>query len=42
MSLEVAKMAQGESMLHSEYTLCGSCADNCPHGVIRYSFGRPA
>ncbi|MHC4626016.1 MAG: 4Fe-4S binding protein [Planctomycetota bacterium] len=42
MSLEVAKMVQAESILHAECILCGSCADNCPHGVIRYSFGRPA
>ena len=41
MSLEVAKMVQAESMLHAEWILCGSCADNCPHGVIRYSFGKP-
>lgn len=41
MSLEVAKMVQAESMLHTECILCGSCADNCPHGVIRYSFGKP-
>ncbi len=38
-SLEVAKMVQAKSMLHTECILCGSCADNCPHGVIRYSFG---
>lgn len=42
MSLDVAKMVQAESMQHTECILCGSCADNCPHGVIRYSFGRLA
>jgi polyferredoxin len=42
LSLEVAKMVQAGSMLHAECILCGSCADNCPHRVISYSFGKTA
>ena len=42
MSLEVARMVQTEWMQHAECILCGSCAGNCSHGVIRYSFGKSA
>lgn len=41
MSLDVLEMVQAGSMQHSECILCGSCADNCPQDVIRYSFGKP-
>jgi polyferredoxin len=38
MSLEVSKMAQSGSMENTECILCGSCVDNCPEGVIKYSW----
>lgn len=38
MSLEVNKMVQAKNMENSECILCGSCVDNCPKGVIQYSF----
>ena len=27
-------------MESGECILCGQCVDNCPHGVIHYSFSR--
>jgi polyferredoxin len=40
MSLEVNSMVQENSMENSECILCGSCIDNCPKKVIKYSFGK--
>ena len=40
MSLEVNSMVQKNSMENSECILCGSCVDNCPKQVIKYSFGK--
>lgn len=39
MSLDVNSMVQSGSMENSECILCGSCVDNCPRHVIKYSFG---
>ncbi|HGJ67118.1 TPA: 4Fe-4S binding protein [bacterium] len=36
MSLEVMDMVQSGSMKNSECILCGTCADVCPKGVIKY------
>lgn len=38
MSLNVSEMVQKGSMENSECILCGGCVDNCPKGVIKYSF----
>jgi ferredoxin-type protein NapH len=38
MSLDVNAMVQKGAMENSECTLCGSCVDGCPEGVISYSF----
>lgn len=38
MSLEVSKMVQIGAMDNTECILCGSCVDNCPKGVIMYSW----
>lgn len=38
MSLDVLSLVQRGSMAHSECILCGTCADVCSKGVIRYSF----
>jgi polyferredoxin len=40
MSLQVNNMVQKDSMENSECILCGSCVDNCPKKVIKYSFGK--
>jgi len=39
MSLDVNSMVQQENMENIECVLCGTCVDNCPKGVIKYSFG---
>jgi len=39
MSLEVSQMVQKENMYDSECILCGTCADTCPKGTIRYDIG---
>jgi polyferredoxin len=41
MSLEVSKAVQSGSMDNTECILCGTCVDNCPNGVIAYSWHRP-
>lgn len=38
MSLDVNAMVHAPSMENSDCILCGSCIDNCPARVIRYSF----
>lgn len=38
MSLDVNKMVKLEGMNNRECILCGSCVDNCPEKVIRYTF----
>lgn len=40
MSLDVNALVQSQSMENAECILCGRCVDNCPNGVIKYSFGR--
>jgi NAD-dependent dihydropyrimidine dehydrogenase PreA subunit len=40
MSLQVNEMVQTKEMENSECVLCGSCVDNCPKGVIKYSFAQ--
>jgi ferredoxin-type protein NapH len=40
MGLDVHEMIQKEGMENSECILCGSCIDNCPQKVIKYSFSR--
>jgi len=40
MSLQVNIMVQKNSMENSECILCGSCVDNCPKQVIKYSFSK--
>ena len=39
MSLDVNAMVHSQSMENSECILCGRCVDNCPQGVIKYTFG---
>jgi len=41
MSLPVSTMSKNGSMKNSECILCGTCADTCPNGVIKYSWGKP-
>lgn len=41
MSLDVNGMVQNGSMVNSECIHCGTCADGCTKGVIKYSFSRP-
>jgi ferredoxin-type protein NapH len=41
MSLPISQMVSAGSMRHNECILCGTCADTCPNGTIRYSWGRP-
>jgi ferredoxin-type protein NapH len=41
MSLDVNGMVLKGSMVNSECILCGTCADGCTKGVIKYSFSRP-
>jgi len=38
MSLAVNSMVSKEKMEHDECILCGSCVDNCPQGVIKYTY----
>ena len=38
MSLGVNDMVKKGAILDSECVFCGSCADACPEGVLRYSF----
>lgn len=38
MGLDVQSLAKAGAMEHAECTLCGTCADECPHRTIRYSF----
>lgn len=38
MSLNVMKMVHRGSMPNDECNLCGTCADICPEGVIRFAF----
>ncbi len=37
--LEVNQMVQKENMENPECILCGTCADCCPNGTIRYRLG---
>jgi ferredoxin-type protein NapH len=39
MSLPVAEMIKNGEIRHPECTLCASCIDSCPNGVITYGFG---
>lgn len=41
MSLEISKMVAAGSMKNTECILCGTCADTCPNGTIKYSWGKP-
>jgi len=38
MSIEVTDLVQAGSLETQDCILCGTCADTCPKGVIRYSF----
>ena len=38
MGLDVNGLVRDGDMEHAECVLCGSCVDNCPKQVIRYSF----
>lgn len=38
MSLAVHEMVGRQEMENDECILCGTCADNCPEDVIRFSF----
>jgi ferredoxin len=38
MSLPVRDMVAREDMANNECLLCGSCVDNCPQKVIRYTW----
>jgi ferredoxin-type protein NapH len=40
MSLDVNSMVQKQMMENTECVLCGNCVNNCPKGVIKYSFGK--
>jgi ferredoxin len=40
MSLPVSQMVARGDMADTECILCGTCADNCKGGAIRYAFGR--
>ena len=40
MSIDVHANVRRGDMEHTDCTLCGQCADNCPKQVISYSFGR--
>ena len=40
MSLEVNQMVRAQKMEDDECILCGTCVDNCPSDVIRYTFSR--
>lgn len=40
MSLDVNQMVKSASMENPECILCGSCVDNCPDNIIKYSFSR--
>jgi len=40
MSLPVTEMVQRGDMTNHECILCATCADECPHDVIRYEWGR--
>lgn len=40
MSLPVENMVARQTMEHVECILCGTCADGCCQGAIRYTFGR--
>ncbi|MDO8636177.1 MAG: 4Fe-4S binding protein [Dehalococcoidia bacterium] len=35
-------MVQGGSTENTECILCGTCVDNCPNGVIRFSWSSKA
>jgi ferredoxin-type protein NapH len=41
MQLPVAAMVASEQMRTTECISCGSCADGCRQGAIRWGFGRP-
>ena len=41
MSLEVSEAVRRGSMDNTECILCGTCVDNCPNRVIKYSWHRP-
>ena len=40
MSIDVQESVQAGGLETTDCILCGSCADACPQGVIRFSFSK--